>query len=526
MDTQNSLEFLWRRKWIVVGTALITVLIAVLLTTRMSKTYQASTLIQVDSVNAANTDPGAILGVQQASQGLASSYATVIGSAGFLEHIRPLVADGRLTLPELEQRISASSVSGGTNELTNLIRLVARGPQPDSARSLAHDVASAFVTSVRNAAGNAVVRQQQAIEDQIAELNRQITQARSRGATGAEQLATLVAARNELVKQRAVVIANGITRSGNVHVASPATASAVPVSPRPLFNGVVALLLGLLAGVGLAWLRERLDVGLHDADDAEKILDVPNLATIPLIKGGTVAATDPLTAEAYDVLRTNLLFLGVDKPLQVVTFTSFNPGEGKSSAVAGLARAAQRSGTSTLILDCDLRTGSLTRRLLGSNDVSGLTGLMVTEARTTARRADNGRTAMLAEAIMPLEKELSLLPAGPLPPNPTGLLSSKTLHELIERFRAEYDLIVIDSPPVAHLADASLLASVSDAVVLVARVGTTKRKDLAMAAASLRHTPTPIVGAVIFERRPPASAYYPAPSSRQRAKTPRAASAS
>ena len=522
MDSQNSLGFLWRRKWIVIAATLLTFTIAILLTLRMAKTYQAATLIQVDSVNAASTDPGAILGVQQASQGLATSYATVIGSSGFLQHIRPVVAGGRLSLSDLEARISASSVSGGSNELTNLIKLSARGPNPASARSLAHDVASAFVVSVRRGADADVSRQQTAIEAQIAALNQQITGARRRGDAGAEQLATLVAARNELVKQRAVVIANGITRSGSVHVASPATASSVPVSPRPLFNAVVGLLLGLLLGVGLAWLRERLDVGLHDADEAEKILEVPNLARIPLMKGAA-AANDPLTVEAYDVLRTNLVFLGVDKPLKVVTFTSFNPGEGKSSAVAGLARAAQRSGTHILILDCDLRTGSLTKRLLGNNGSAGLTSLIVSDARRTGGRSS--AVDRVADAIVPLDKGLALLPAGPLPPNPTSLLSSKTLGELIERFRDEYDLVVIDSPPAAHLADASLLASLSDAVVLVARVGTTKRKDIAMAAASLRHTPTPIVGAVVFERRTSASTYYPAPT-RERAKAPRPAKAS
>jgi tyrosine-protein kinase Etk/Wzc len=176
-----------------------------------------------------------------------------------------------------------------------------------------------------------------------------------------------------------------------------------------------------------------------------------------------------------------------------------------------------------LILDCDLRTGSLTKRLLGNNNGAGLTNLIVSDTRRANHRPDTA--AQLAETVVPLEKGLAILPAGPLPPNPTGLLSSKTLGELIARFRDQYELIVIDSPPVAHLADASLLASLSDAVVLVARVGTTKRKDLAMAAASLRHTPTPIVGAVVFERKTSASVYYPAPS-RERAKTPRAASAS
>lgn len=519
MDTQTPLDLLWRRKWLILGVALLTLAVAIVLTLRMAKTYQAAALIQVNSVNAASTDPAQIAGVQQASQGLASSYATVVDSPGFLENVRPAVAGGHLSLSELQSRIGASAVTVGNNEQTNLIKLTARGGSPNAARRLAHDVANAFVASVRRTASREVTRQQGAIEAQIAKLNAQVASARRRGAP--DQLATLLAARNQLEAQRAIVIANGISRAGNVFVASPPTASSAPVSPRPLFNAVVGLLLGLLLGIGLAWLRERLDVGLHSADEAEKLLDLPNLATIPLLKGG---ATDPLTDEAYDVLRTNLVFLGVDHPLQVVTFTSYNAGEGKSSVVAGLARAADRSGSRVLIVDSDLRTGSLTKRLLGANSVPGLTNLIVGDGAALGGGSAERRQRQ-DDPVVPLERGLSLLPAGPLPPNPTGLLSSKVVADVLARYRGEYDLILIDSPPVANLADASLLAALSDAVVLVARVGATTRKDLTAAAANLRHTPTPIVGAVVFDRRASTSVYYPSPN-RRRVRAPRPANAS
>ncbi|MDX6490604.1 MAG: tyrosine-protein kinase [Gaiellaceae bacterium] len=524
MDSQTSLEFLWRQKWIVLATLILTMTVTILLTLRMPKTYEAGAFIQVDSVNSASTDPGSVLGVQQASQGLASSYATLISSPGFLAHIRPNVAGGRLSLGDLQSRVSTSVVSVN-NVSTNLIKLTATGPLPASARDLARDVADAFVTSLRYSAVQAVNRQKAAIDAQIAELNKRIAFLRSRGTAGADELSTQLATRNDLNLQKALVIANGISRGENVRLASEPTASAVAISPRPVFNAAVGFLLGLLAGIGLAWLRERLDVGLHGADEAEKVLEVPNLATIPLIKGSTGGFHEPLTSEAYDVLRTNLVFLGVDQPLQVLTFTSFNPGEGKSSVVRGLARAAQRSGSTVLILDCDLRAGSLTQRLLGQASLPGLTNLIVSDVGLAGKGANGAVQTRVAKAIVPLDKGLSLLPAGPLPPNPTGLLSSKALVDLMQGFRREYDLILVDSPPVANLADASLLASLSDGVVLVARVGLTKRKDLSVAASSLRHSPTPIVGAVVFERRPPGTGYYPSPA-RERVRTPRSAQVS
>jgi capsular exopolysaccharide synthesis family protein len=518
MDTQTPLDLLWRRKWLILTVTLVTFALSILLTLRMAKTYQAAALIQVNSASAASTDPGQFGSVQQANQALASSYATVVDSPGFLERVRPSVAGGHLSLSSLESRIGASAVTVGNNEQTNLIKLTARGGSPANARRVANDVANAFVTSVRHTADNDITRQQRAIESQIAKLNLQIASARNRGA--ADQVATLVATRNQLEAQRAVVIANGISRAGNVYVASPPTASSTPVSPRPLFNAVIGLLLGFLLGIGLAWLRERLDVGLHSSEEAEKLLDLPNLATIPLMKGGDA---DTATDEAYDVLRTNLVFLGVDHPLQVVTFTSYNAGEGKSSAVVGLARAAHRSGAKVLIVDSDLRTGSLTKRVLGANNMPGLTNLIVADGQ--AASGGDGRRQQRPDPLVPLERGLSLLPAGPLPPNPTGLLSSKVVADVVGRYRGDYDLILIDSPPVANLADASLLAALSDAVVLVARIGTTTRKDLTTAAANLRHSPTPIVGAVVFDKRAPTSVYYPSPS-RRRVRMPRPTNAS
>ena len=116
------------------------------------------------------------------------------------------------------------------------------------------------------------------------------------------------------------------------------------------------------------------------------------------------------------------------------------------------------------------------------------------------------------------------MPAGPMPPNPPSLLSSHRMKDLVDELRGRFSLVLIDSPPVAHLADASILASISDGVAIVARVGVTARSDLVTAAANLRHSPTPIVGVVLLERRTIDETYYPAvskgvPSVRESAET-------
>jgi capsular exopolysaccharide synthesis family protein len=516
MDGQSSYAVLWRRKWIILATVALTVGAAVLFTLRSPKTYEATGLLRVESVNTGNTDPTAVNSVQQASQGQASSDATLLKSSGMLARIRSRVGGGHLKLSELQSRVKADVISVN-NQPTNLVQLTTTGRSPESARALAGDIARAFVDVIQKDANRRIAQQKTAIESQISSLTDRIQAARARGANGAEQIAPLIAARNGLTAQEATLIANGIASSNSVSPAADPTASSAPVSPRPLFNALVAGLLGLVAGVGLAWARERLDVGLHNSDEAVKLLEAPKLATIPILKSAAKASTDgSLTGEAYDVLRTNLVFMGVDQPLQTITFTSYNPGEGKSSVVAGLGRAAQRAGARVLMIDCDLRTGSLSQRVLGKSEKPGVTNLIVHDMRASAK-SKNG-AEQLVNTIVPLGDGLSLLPAGPLPPNPTGMLSSDSLAKLMESLRADYDLILIDSPPVANLADASLLASLSDGVVLIARVGLTKRKDLQSAIEGLRHSPTAIVGAVVLERQSPGAAYYP-PATRERLDT-------
>jgi Mrp family chromosome partitioning ATPase len=131
--------------------------------------------------------------------------------------------------------------------------------------------------------------------------------------------------------------------------------------------------------------------------------------------------------------------------------------------------------------------------------------------------------ARLNDVLVEIAPGIQLLPSGPTPPNPPSLLASSQMRQLVEELRSRYSLVLLDSPPVAHLADASILASVSDGVIVAARVGLTARSDLTAAAANLRHSPAPIVGAVVLEHRTIDETYYPAIAKGARTQTePRA----
>ena len=496
VEDQGIANILWRGRYLILASLAVSVALAIIVTKTSTKAYEAAAIIQVSSVNTPGngaTDPFTL---QQASQVLAKTYATLIVDRSFLEKIRPKVADGRLSAATLQERVSAEAIPN-----TALLQLKVDGPSPGVARRLASEIANAFITSIQKGADLSTTRDRQAIEAQIASLSNQIEAIGTPSSPAkTEQRASLRAARNFLTQQLANLVATGIVRGGSVSLIAPPTGSSSPVRPRPLLNLAAGVLLGLLAGFGLAWVRARLDRRLHSAQEAEKLLNVPTLASIPIRK--RFSHDDPVLGESFDVLRANLAFLSLDQKYQMITFSSYNPREGKTSTVEGLAYAAVRGGMSVLVVDGDVRTRTLSTRL-NHGDKPGLTNVVA-------------GLAELDQAIVELEPGLSLLPSGPSPPNPPSLLSSGRMRDLVAELKKEHSLIIVDSPPVANLADASILAALCDGVVFVARVGVTNRVDLAAAVATLRHIPTPVIGAVVLEPRTFDETYYPAATSRRR----------
>jgi receptor protein-tyrosine kinase len=298
-----------------------------------------------------------------------------------------------------------------------------------------------------------------------------------------------------LIEQDANLVANGLAQGTSATLSAPPAASSSPIKPRRSLNLLAGLLLGLLLGVGLAWMRDVLRPGLRSADDAAALLDVPVLASIPLRP--QLGATDPVLPEAYDVLHANLFFAMRNQDLRVVTLVGPNPRVGKTSVVEGLANVAARGGRNVLIIDGDMRAGALSSRFRQGLH-AGLVELLQ-------------GTVDLDEALVSLGPDLSLLPTRPSRINPPSLLSGSRMRVLTAELRERFDIVLIDSPPISGLADGLILASLSDAVVIVIRTGLTKPGDLIAAATSVHQSQTPIAGLVVFEERP-VDSYYPVAS--------------
>ena len=198
----------------------------------------------------------------------------------------------------------------------------------------------------------------------------------------------------------------------------------------------------------------------------------------------TFASPRSPAAEAYRQLRTNIQFSSLDRPLKTLLVTSTNPEEGKSTTLANLAITIAQTGSKVLIVDCDLRRPSI-HSIFGIKNNVGLTSAMVDTSLANLPAQDVG---------IP---NLSVLTSGPLPPNPSELLGSQRMQELMAKLRESADYVLFDSPPVLAVTDAAVLASKLDGVLLVINAGHTKREMAKKAKAALDKVNANIVGVVL-----------------------------
>lgn len=267
----------------------------------------------------------------------------------------------------------------------------------------------------------------------------------------------------------------------------PATPPGSPTSPNPVRNLLLALLTGLALGVGLALLRDALDTKVREEEDIREATTAPLLASIPMAKKSGKRALVSLDqdphgrhAEAIRRLRTNLLFVDVTTGRHSFVVTSAMPGEGKTTTAINLALAMADSGTRTLLVDADLRAPSVAGSL-GLPDEAGLTSILLGKAE-------------LADVVHEIgDSGLHVLPAGAVPPNPSELLGSAPMADLFARLSADYDFLIVDSPPVVPVVDAVILGGLTGGLLMVVGSGTRKR-DLAAAIKQLTTVGAPVAG--------------------------------
>ena len=300
-----------------------------------------------------------------------------------------------------------------------------------------------------------------------------------------------------------------------VEVVDGPAAGAGPVAPRPVRDIALAALAGLLAGLLLALLRGLTDTRLRDARTLRRVIGAPVLGEIPYERA---ARSHPLIAgragrsprgEAMRKLRTNLRFVNVAEPARVIAVTSPGAEEGRTSLACNLAITLAEAGWRVLLVDADLRAPGVAGQL-GLEPAAGLTEVLLGEAR-------------VGDVVQPWgEKSLLVLPAGAVPPNPSELLGSKAMADLLQSLRDCADLVIVDTAPLLAVTDAVVVAVQSDGALLVARRGRTRSAAAAQAAETLQAVSVRLLGGVLnrgrrvragADRRSPAAvAPLPAPT--------------
>lgn len=284
---------------------------------------------------------------------------------------------------------------------------------------------------------------------------------------------------------------DGIARPGSVSIVDPALTPESPVRPRTEFNVFLGALMGLFLAGACALIYEYLDDKVKTSDDVEAVAGMATLGSVMRFpKTKSLAATLVVAsserspaAEAYRVLRTNLQFGALDA--QTLLVTSSNPREGKSTTTANLAAAIAQTGQRVIVVDADLRWPSQ-HQIFGLPNGVGLTTALLAPSPEVTR------------FIQPTGLDgLSVLTSGPLPPNPSELLGSWRMEAVVAALKQAADIVLLDSPPLLAVADASVLAGHADGTIMVIDSARTRAQVLRRAAQALRRTNTRIIGAVL-----------------------------
>ena len=298
-------------------------------------------------------------------------------------------------------------------------------------------------------------------------------------------------------------------KTGNVTVLDEAIEPVVPIKPNKKLNLMLGVLIGLGLGLGVVFVKEYFDNTIKTVDEVEN-MGFNLLGTIPVIEEDAVKKKrnrkwetleeeegqniesrlvthfDPKSpiSESYRTLRTNLAYTRVDNKMKTILITSAGPKEGKSTTVSNLAITIAQLGSKVVLVDSDLRR-PVVHAIFGMEKEDGLTDHIM--GNVTYEKT-------LKKSLLP---NLSIVTSGTLPPNPSELLGSQAMEEFIERLKADFDIVLFDSPPVIAVTDAAILCSKIDGAFLVVSAGTTNRDAILRAKRLLENVQAQVLGAVL-----------------------------
>ena len=497
-ELRDYLRVLRERFWIIPLAVIIAVGAALAISLTSTPEYRTHASLLYEESNQQIEE--ALTGVPAVSKGDADQQLRTAAVLVELEPIAAAVAEelgSSRSVPSLLEMVSAVP-----RERENVLDVYAVGPNPEECAAVANEFATQFLLA-REAAYKATIK---ALRDEAEDDLRTLSRDELASDYGQDLQKKLLALRMQ----------ENLQTSG-FRLVQAAKVPRDPFTPRPVRDGVLALVIGLLVGVGLAFLLDYLDKRVKDEKALEKELDAPVLTTVPLVGGRQRRGRNdermkeavgfnkrPALLEAFRTLRSNLEFFAVEKRQSVWLITSSMPQEGKTTITVNLALGLALAGKRVVVLEADLRR-PMVHEYLGVEQSPGLSNVLA-----GTKRLEEALQFVQADEFMPpenrrrkgeeqpglLQRNLYTVASGPLPPNPAELLSSPRTEQLVKDLAGMCDCLLIDTPPVLVVSDAVAMARHADGVVVVARLGSTTRDQLREVRGIYRRATIRVVGAV------------------------------
>jgi tyrosine-protein kinase len=485
LDLPAIAGILQRRAWLIVLCVVLTALAAVGLALRQDKQYTASASLLFRDAGFGQRAFGI-------DYGQSDTPERVLQTNVRLAELKVIAARtarrvGGITTGDVQAKVKFETEESGAS---NVASVTATDTDPDRSARLANTFASEFIAFRINSDRSKL---RQARRD----ASRQIGNLKSSGVD--KQLIKELASR---IAQLRILEA---LQGGNAELVEAATPPSAPSSPKPRRNGLIGAFLGLLLGLALALGREQLDRRLKHPEELEEQFGLPLLTSIPKsrelsmfgMNGSGPPVLPPVEGETFRMLRANMRHFNPGREISSVLVTSPAAKDGKSTIALNLAIAAAETGTDVLLLEADLRSPVLAQ-FLGVYAEKGLTSLLTEPDmnlsdvgwRIPAGQSRNGSSASASEP------HLDVVFAGPYASNPTELLQTNRMRELIREAEANYSLVVVDAPPVTMVSDAIPLLTMVSGIIVVSRLGSNTRPLMKRLAEQLQRLETPALGLV------------------------------
>jgi non-specific protein-tyrosine kinase len=500
MELRHYLNLVWKWMWLILLSAIVAGSASYLVSKASTPLYRTKTTLMVGRVTE-NPDPTSV--DLWTGQQLAYTYTQLA--------VRQPVLQGAIDSLGLDMSWQqlASQVSSNIVQQTMLMEINVVDSDPYRAQVLADAIAQQLILQSPAAASAADPEEVAFIQSQLTDLQQKIRDGQAEllqlqqemdAASSARQIQDLQNQMNILdtkisgwqytYSQYLISLQGGDVNA--LSIVEKASYNPTPISPNVRMNVILAALIGMVLAMGGAILIDYMDDTIKTPDDITRITGLATIGAIARIDGEDypaklVTATQPLspTAEAYRVLRTNLQFSAVDNPPRSILMTSPRPSEGKSISLANLAVVMAQSGLKVILVDTDLRR-PVQHKIFGLQNRHGFSDAILTPASDIHHHLQKTNI-----------DNLWLLSSGSLPPNPTELLGSQRMKELISTLASEADRVLFDSPPVLAVADAAILGSRVDGVVLVTDVGRTRSNEARRAVDELRRVRANLLGVVL-----------------------------